>query len=85
MVRVIPTPLIFHTFRAGVSAVPGDHARPRALRRAPRAALWTKQVHRRGADEYGRGGRAPRDRQTRQQAVVQERIISPGTSGRRYY
>ena len=46
----------------------GEHARPRAWRRAPRAALWRGQLHRRGADENGRGGRAPRDRQTSQKS-----------------
>jgi hypothetical protein len=33
----------------------GEHARPRAWRRAPRAALGFQQLHRRGADEHGRG------------------------------
>jgi len=42
----------------------GEHVRPRTWRRAPRAALGLKQVHRRGAEEHGRGGRAPRDHQS---------------------
>jgi hypothetical protein len=61
--------------------------RPRALRsarRPPRAPLGLEQVHRRGADEDGRGGRAPRDRQKSRKLAAQRQTLNPRALGRWY-
>ncbi|MFM8720869.1 MAG: hypothetical protein ACKOFH_15285, partial [Chthoniobacterales bacterium] len=46
--------------------------------------LWLEQIHRRGADEDGRGGRAPGDRQNGRKFAAQQQNISPKASGRWY-